>query len=144
MNQNEPLPFITFGARVLKSPYFEATRRYGCKAYTIYHHTYMPVYYVDPLTDYWSLVNDVTIWDVACERQLEITGPDAYQFVRMLTPRNLSKLAVGQAKYVLILDGKGGIINDPVVLRLGENHFWLSLADGTAAAIPLSESEIET
>ena len=122
-------PIITFGSRVLKSPYFEATRRYGCKAYTIYHHTYMPLYYVDPVTDYWSLVNDVTIWDVACERQLEITGPDAYQFVRLLTPRNLSKLATGQAKYVLIVDENGGIINDPVLLRLGLNHFWLSLAD---------------
>lgn len=129
MSENNFPPLITFSSRILKSPYFEATRRYGCKAYTIYHHTYMPVYYVDPLTDYWSLVNDVTIWDVACERQLEITGPDAYQFVRMLTPRNLSQLAVGQAKYVLILDEKGGIINDPVLLRLGENHFWLSLAD---------------
>jgi aminomethyltransferase len=89
----------------------------------------MPLYYADPVTDYWSLVNDVTIWDVACERQLEITGPDAYHFVRLLTPRDLSQLAVGQAKYVLIVDENGGIINDPVLLRLGENHFWLSLAD---------------
>jgi aminomethyltransferase len=129
MNADTSSPIITFGSRVLKSPYFEATRRYGCKAYTVYHHTYMPLYYADPVTDYWSLVNDVTIWDVACERQLEITGPDAYQFVRMLTPRNLSKLAVGQAKYVLIVDEQGGIINDPVLLRLDENHFWLSLAD---------------
>jgi aminomethyltransferase len=129
MSPNSSPPLIGFGSRILKSPYFAATRRYGCQAYTIYHYTYMPLYYADPVTDYWSLVNDVTIWDVACERQLEITGPDAYQFVRLLTPRDLSQLAVGQAKYVLIVDENGGIINDPVLLRLGENHFWLSLAD---------------
>ena len=67
--------------------------------------------------------------DVAVERQVEITGPDAYQFIQLLTPRDLSKLAVGQCKYVLITNEKGGILNDPVLLRLAENHFWLSLSD---------------
>lgn len=68
---------LAIGTRVRKSPFFEATRQAGCTCYTIYNHTYMPVYYKDPVADYWHLVNDVTLWDVACERQVEITGPDA-------------------------------------------------------------------
>ena len=67
--------------------------------------------------------------DVAVERQVEITGPDAYKFIQLITPRDLSKLQIGQCKYVLIVNEKVGIINDPVLLRLGENHFWLSIGD---------------
>jgi aminomethyltransferase len=122
-------PHIGFGSRVTKSPYFEATRRAGCNAFTVYNHTYMPIWYEDPLKEYEHLVNGVTIWDVACERQVEVTGPDAYEFVRLLTPRDLSKCAVGQCKYVMLTTETGGIVNDPVMLRLGENHFWFSLAD---------------
>lgn len=71
-------PLMSFGSRVHKSPYFDATRRYGCNVYTIYNHTYMPVQYEDPVEAYWQLVKHVTVWDVACERQVEVTGPDAY------------------------------------------------------------------
>lgn len=129
LNQPEDTPRIAFGTRIRKSPFFAATRRWGCKAYTVYNHMYMPVYYADPVTDYWHLVRDVTLWDVAGERQVEITGPDAARFAQLLTPRNLERCRVGQCKYVLICDERGGIINDPVLLRLGNNHFWLSLAD---------------
>jgi len=120
---------LYFGPWYRKSPYFEATRRYGCTAYDIYNHTYLPAYYDDPVTEYWHLLNHVTLWDVGVERQVEITGPDAFDFTNMLTPRDLTKCAVGQGKYVLITDENGGIINDPVLLRLDENHFWLSVAD---------------
>jgi len=120
---------LFFGPWYRKSPYFEATRRYGCTAYDIYNHTYLPGYYDDPITEYWHLLQKVTIWDVGVERQVEITGPDAFRFTDMLTPRDLSTCAVGQCKYVLITDESGGIINDPVLLRLAEDHFWLSLAD---------------
>src|SRR5205823_14661163 len=78
--------------------------------------------------EYWHLLEYVTLWDVAVERQVEITGPDAFRFTNMLTPRDLSKCAVGQGKYVLITAPDGGIVNDPVLMRLGENHFWLALA----------------
>ncbi len=122
-------PSAILSSRIRKSPYFEATLRYGCKAYTIYNHMFMPLYYESPVADFWRLVNDVTLWDVAGERQVEITGPDAARFTQLLTPRNLSSCAVGQCKYVLITDENGGLINDPVLLRLAENHFWLSLAD---------------
>ena len=129
MTETDFAPAIGFGSRSRRSCYFEATRRYGCKAYSIYNHTLLPLVYESAEADYWRLVNDVALWDVACERQVEITGPDAARFVQLLTPRNLSKLAVGQCKYVLITADDGGLINDPVLLRLDENHFWLSLAD---------------
>ena len=74
-------------------------------------------------------MNDAILCDVAVERQVEITGPDATKFMQILTPRDLSQMAVGQCKYILITNEEGGIINDPVLLRLGENKFWISLAD---------------
>ena len=120
---------INFGPRVRKSPFFDATIRAGCKAYSVYNHMYMPVYYESPVEDFWNLVNGVTLWDVAVERQVQISGPDAAAFTQYLTPRNLSKCAVGQCKYVLLTDENGGIINDPVLLRLAEDMYWLSLAD---------------
>ncbi len=120
---------VGISARVRTSPFFEATRRWGCKAYATYNHMYLPLYYEGLEADYWRLVEHVTLWDVAVQRQVEITGPDAARFTQMLTPRNLSTCAVGQCKYAPITDENGGLINDPVLLRLGENHFWLSLAD---------------
>ncbi|MCP4419258.1 MAG: dimethylsulfoniopropionate demethylase [Chloroflexi bacterium] len=122
-------PLIAFSNRLRKSVYFAATRRYGCKGYSTYNHMYLPLYYESPEADYWRLIQHVALWDVACERQVEITGSDAFHFIQRLTPRNLSKCAVGQCMYVLLTAEDGGIINDPVLLRLGENHFWLSLAD---------------
>jgi aminomethyltransferase len=118
-----------FYPRLRKSPYFEATQRAGAQAYNVYNHMYHPIAYGDLVEEYWKLCNDVTIWDVAVERIVEITGPDAFAFTNLLTPRDLHKCRVGQCKYVVIVDGQGGIINDPVLLRLGENHFWLALAD---------------
>jgi len=128
-----PEPFdmrlIQRGARLRRSPFFEATLRYGCRAYTVYNHMFLPSYYDDPVNEYWHLLNEVTLWDVSVERNTEITGPDAFRFTSLLTPRDLRKCAVGQGKYVLITTQDGGIVNDPVLLRLGEQHFWLAGAD---------------
>jgi aminomethyltransferase len=128
-----PRPFdislITRGARIRRSPFFEATQKYGCKSYTVYNHMLLPSYYDDPVKEYWKLIEGVTLWDVGVERQVEITGPDAFAFTSMLTPRDLSRCKVGRGKYVLITDENGGIVNDPVLMRLGENHFWLAVAD---------------
>lgn len=120
---------IQRGARLRRSPYFEATQRYGCRAYTVYNHMFLPSYYDDPVAEYWHLLEHVALWDVSVERQVEITGPDASRLVDLLTPRDLSRCRVGQGRYVVITAEDGGIINDPVLLRLGENHFWLALAD---------------
>jgi aminomethyltransferase len=123
------MSLVQRGARLKRSPYYEAEQRYGPKGYTVYNHTLFPICYDDLEKEYDALLNRVTVWDVAVERQVEITGPDAFKLTNMLTPRDLNKCAVGQGKYVVITDENGGIINDPVLLRLGENHFWLALAD---------------
>ena len=120
---------VGFGTQIRRSPYFDATLRWGAKGFSVYNHMYIPRDFGDPVQNFWNLVNDAILCDVAVERQVEITGPDAARFTQLLTPRNLSKCAVGQCKYVLIADENGGILNDPVLLRLAENHFWLSLAD---------------
>ncbi len=124
-----PDPRVLLYPRLRKSPFFHASRQHGVAMYSVYNHTYHPRHYGDPVAEYWSLLNGVTLWDVGVERQVEITGPDAFTFTNMLVPRDLSKCAVGQCKYVFLTAEDGGIINDPVLLRLGENHFWLSLAD---------------
>lgn len=129
MSTGDITPRIMFHSRIHRSPYFNATRRYGCKAYSIYNHMFLPISYDDPVEEYWKLVNDVTLWDVGVERIVEITGPDGFAFTNLLTPRDLTKCAVGQCKYVVITAQDGGIVNDPVLSRLGENHFWLALAD---------------
>ena len=93
---------------------------------------YIPNYYDDPIEEYRSLTEDVTLWDVSVERIVEITGPDASEFANRLTPRDLTKCAVGQCKYVLITAEDGGIVNEPVLLRVGENRWWLALSDSDA------------
>ncbi|WP_409523714.1 glycine cleavage T C-terminal barrel domain-containing protein [Nitrincola sp. MINF-07-Sa-05] len=118
-----------FGTQIRKSPYFDATVRWGAKGFSVYNHMYIPRDFGDPEQNFWNLVNNAILCDVAVERQVEITGPDAAKFAQMLTPRDLSKCAVGQCKYVLITNAEGGILNDPILLRLEENRFWISLAD---------------
>jgi len=123
---------LYFGPWYRRSPYFEKTLAAGCSAYDIYNHMYLPGYYADPVEEYWALLNDVTVWDVSVERIVEITGPDASEFTNRLTCRDLTRCAVGQGKYVLITADDGGIVNDPVLLRVEENRWWLALADSDA------------
>ena len=118
-----------FGTQIRKSPYFDSTVKWGAKGFSVYNHMYIPRDFGDPEQNFWNLINDAILCDVAVERQVEITGPDAAEFVQLLTPRDLSKLSIGQCKYVLITNHEGGLLNDPVLLRLAENHFWLSLGD---------------
>ena len=118
-----------FGTQIRKSPYFDSTVKWGAKGFSVYNHMYIPRDFGNPEQNFWNLINDAILCDVAVERQVEITGPDAAEFVQLLTPRDLSKLSIGQCKYVLITNHEGGLLNDPVLLRLAENHFWLSLGD---------------
>ena len=118
-----------FGTQIRKSPYFDATVKWGAQGFSVYNHMYIPRDFGDPEQNFWNLVNEAILCDVAVERQVEITGPDASEFVQLLTPRDLSKMAVGQCKYILITNAKGGIINDPILLRLAEQKYWISLAD---------------
>ena len=123
---------LYFGPWYRRSPFFEKTLEAGCSAYDIYNHMYLPGFYGDPVEEYWALLNGVTLWDVGVERIVEITGSDASTFVNTLTCRDLTKCAVGQGKYVLITADDGGIVNDPVLLRVEENRWWLALADSDA------------
>jgi len=120
---------FSFGTQVRKSPFSDAALRWGAQGFSVYNHMYIPRDFGDPVQNFWNLVNDAILCDVAVERQVEITGPDAAKFTQYLSCRDLSKCEIGQCKYVLITDQDGGIINDPILLKLGENHFWLSIAD---------------
>ena len=118
-----------FGTQIRKSPFFKSTLRWGAAAFSVYNHMYIPRDFGDPEQNFWNLINDAILCDVAAERQVEITGPDAAQFVQLLTGRNIEKCSIGQCKYILITNSDGGLLNDPILLKLGANHFWLSLAD---------------
>ncbi|MGH2658134.1 MAG: glycine cleavage T C-terminal barrel domain-containing protein [Actinomycetota bacterium] len=128
---------IYFGPWYRRSPYFDATRRAGCSAYDVYNHMLLPAYFDDPEVEYWALLNDVVLWDVAVERTVEVSGPNADRLVDMLTCRDLSKCAVGQGKYMIVTAPDGGIVNDPVLLHVGEDRWWMQLADSDAGLYAL-------
>ena len=123
------MSLVQRGARLRRSPFFEATQRYGPRGFTVYNHTLFPTNYDDFEAEYWHLLRHVTLWDVAVEWNVEVSGPDGFRFAQLLTCRDLSTCQVGQGKYVLITAPDGGILNDPVMLRVDENTFWFALAD---------------
>lgn len=140
-------PLITLGPRVRKSPFYDATVAAGAGVFTIYNHMYMPSSYGDSLSEYWSIVEGVSLWDVSAERQIEISGPDAVAFTQLLTPRDIENCPVGRCRYVIFLDENAGIVNDAVLFRLEENRFWLSPGDGDVllwakAAAAMSELDV--
>ena len=121
---------IGIGSRIRKSPYYESDLKYGVTGFTVYNKMYLPTGFSGPEKEYHSLINDVTFGDFAGERQIEINGPDAHDFVRYIQPRNLEKCEIGSCKYILLTDMDGGIINDACLLRLEEEKFWISPGDG--------------
>ena len=118
-----------FGTQIRKSPFFDATVRWGAKAFSVYNHMYIPRDFGNPEENYWNLVNDAILCDVAVERQVQIKGPDASKFVQMISPRDLSSMQIGQCKYVILTNQDGGILNDPVLLKVADDCYWFSLAD---------------
>ena len=132
MAESFDMGLVQRGARNRRTPYYEATQKYGPKGFTVYNHMYFPIRFDSFEAEFDALLNAVTLWDVSVERCLEISGPDGFRFAQLLTPRDLSKCAVGQAKYVLICDSDGGIVNDPVLTRMDENTFWFALASSDA------------
>ena len=118
-----------FGTQIRKSPFFDATVRWGAKAFSVYNHMYIPRDFGNPEENYWNLVNDAILCDVAVERQVQIKGPDASKFVQMMSPRDLSSMQIGQCKYVILTNQDGGILNDPVLLKVADDCYWFSLAD---------------
>ena len=130
MSQSQLPLLIGIGSRIRKSPYYESDLKYGVTGFTVYNKMYLPTGFSDPEKEYESLINDVTFGDFAAERQIEVSGPDAYDFIRYVQPRNLEKCEIGFCKYILLTDMNGGIINDACLLRLEENKFWISPGDG--------------
>jgi aminomethyltransferase len=118
-----------FGTQIRKSPFFDATVEWGAKDFSVYNHMYIPRDFGDPEKNFWNLINQAILCDVAVERQVQIKGPDASKFVQMMTPRDLSEMKVGQCKYVILTNQYGGILNDPILLRVEEDLYWFSLAD---------------
>ena len=120
---------IAPGTTVRRSPYYESTVAEGVTSFSTYNHMLMPMSYGDPDAEYRHLIEGVAIWDVACERQVEVTGADAARLVQVLVPRKIAGMRVGVGWYVPVCDHRGVLINDPVLLRLAENRFWFSIAD---------------
>jgi len=121
-------PVISLSRRLRASP-FEARSMQGITSASVYNHLVLPTCYESLEADYWHLCEHVQVWDVACQIQVEVLGPDARAFVDYLTPRDVSQCAIGQCIYAPLTDETGGIVNDPLILRLAADRFWLSLSD---------------
>ena len=125
---------LYFGPWYRRSPYFDATLAAGCKAYDIYNKMYLPAEYDDVANEYKALNEGVTLWDVGVERTVQISGPDADRLTDMLTCRDLTKCAVNQGKYMLVIAPHGGIVNDPVLLHPGRTSGGCSSPTATPAS----------
>ncbi len=126
---NPTAPLLSVSQRTRRTPFSARIEALGVKAYTVYNHMLLPTVFESLAADYRHLKQQVQLWDVSCERQVEIQGPDAARLVQMMTPRDLSRGVVGQCLYVPLVDETGGMINDPIALKLAEDRFWLSIAD---------------
>ena len=121
--------FLSITKRTRSTPFSRRVEAAGVKAYTVYNHMLLPTLFDTPEKDYWHLCEHVQVWDVSCERQVEVVGPDADKLVQLMTPRDLSKTDLLQGKYAPMCDAKGRVLNDPIVIKRDHNRWWISLAD---------------
>ncbi len=121
--------FLTMSRRIRHTPFTPYVEVAGVKSYTSYNHMLLPTVFENLEADYWHLCEHVQVWDVSCERQVEITGPDSQRLVQLMTPRNISRAQELQCFYIPLCDVDGGIVNDPIAIKLSDNHWWLSIAD---------------
>jgi dimethylsulfoniopropionate demethylase len=122
-------PNIFFSRRIRKTPFEERVYEHGVKGFTVYNQMPLATSYATIEEDYWHLLEHVQLWDVACERQVEVRGPDALRLLQLSTPRDISTCAIGQCLYAPLCDENGGIVNDPLLLRLAQDRYWVSIAD---------------
>jgi len=116
--------------RIRSTPYKRKVEALGVSGYSVVNHTILPKGFGRSIEeDYWHLRQHVQLWDVGCQRQVELRGPDAARLAQLMTPRDLSAAEVGHCLYAPMIDDNGGMLNDPVILKLGDNHFWFSIAD---------------
>ena len=123
------MALIALSRRLRRTPFSEGVEAAGVKGYTVYNRMLLPTVFRTVQEDYRHLKEAVQLWDVACERQVELRGPDATRLMQMLTPRDLRSMQVGQCYYVPIVDETGGMLNDPVAVKLAEDRWWISIAD---------------
>lgn len=122
-------PQLSISRRTRDTPWTRRNTEHGVKAYTVYNRMLLPTVFESVEMDYHHLKKHVQVWDVACERQVEVSGPDAASLIQMLTPRNLKKMSNDQCYYIPVVDENGGMLNDPVAVKHNENRWWISLAD---------------
>ena len=122
-------PSLSISRRIRSTPFRLFNEAQGVTAYTVYNHMLLPTVFRSVEDDYWHLKEHVQIWDVACERQVEIAGPDAARLVQWMTPRDLRNAAPLQCLYAPLIDERGGMVNDPIVIKLDPDRYWLSIAD---------------
>ena len=115
--------------RIKKSPFFEKALEYGANEFHPYNGMWMPVGYDTPVNEYWNVLKRASLWDVGVQRCVEIAGHDAEAFMQLLTPRDVSRIEPGRCAYVFLTNQDGGVLNDPVMLRMADDRFWLSTAD---------------
>ena len=121
---------LNMSRRIRRTPYTDRVEAAGVRGFSVVNHMLLPkAFRTSVEEDYWHLREHVQIWDVSCQRQVQITGPDAARLVQRMTPRDISRARVGDCLYVPLVDHNGGLINDPVLLKLAEDRFWLSIAD---------------
>ena len=121
---------LNFSRRLRRTPFTSSVEKYGVKGFSVVNHALLPKAFSRSIEeDYWHLRSAVQIWDVGVQRQVEIMGPDASKFVQYMTPRSLEKMKVGNCYYIPLIDENGGMVNDPVLLKHSETHYWLSIAD---------------
>ncbi|MCE8507029.1 dimethylsulfoniopropionate demethylase [Ruegeria pomeroyi] len=116
--------------RVRRTPFSSGVEAAGVKGYTVYNHMLLPTVFESLQADCAHLKQHVQVWDVACERQVSIKGPDALRLMKLISPRDMDRMADDQCYYVPTVDHRGGMLNDPVAVKLAADHYWLSLADG--------------
>lgn len=123
------MALISPSRRLRRTPFSPGVEAAGVKAYTVYNRMLLPTVFESVEADYHHLKRHVQVWDVSCERQVELRGPDAARLMQMLTPRDLRRMLPGQCFYVPIVDETGGMLNDPVAVKLAEDRWWISIAD---------------
>lgn len=121
--------FLSISKRTRPTPFSRRVEAAGVKAYTVYNHMLLPTVFDSLEADYWHLCEHVQVWDVACERQIEIRGPDSKRLVQLMTPRDIKRAEQGQGLYAPLCARNGGVLNDPILIKLDDDHWWLSIAD---------------
>ena len=121
---------LNMSRRIRRTPYTDRVEAHGVRGFSVVNHMLLPKAFATTVEDdYWHLRENVQIWDVSCQRQVEITGPDASKLVQSMTPRDLRKAQFGQGLYIPLIDDTAGMLNDPVLQKLDNDRFWLSIAD---------------